>query len=877
MILCGFLIGITTYAQDESIQPPPEIPAGIDMDNIDPQDIPSVEELRKMGATDAEIEEIEALRNRQVNEAAEKGEDATDTEESAEETVDENITEKEAEVANVGLERKFPPATVYGQEIFRNSDLKFFEKSTYVKVPDNYILGPGDEISISIWGFNDFEGVFKIDPSGAIDHEPIGRIFLRDKTMADARNLIRQRFGSIYNLQRSKFDITLTYSRNNTINIVGEVFLPGSYSISAINTAFNALISSGGPNDIGSLRKIAIKREGRTIRTLDVYQFLQNPEAGQDFFLQNNDFIQVLPIGKVVKIEGQVRRNHRYELLDKEHLIQLIKYAGGLTATAFTKNIQVTRYQNNAEIQIDIDLDSLMRHKKDFPLFDGDIVNIREIPKGVTNIIEIIGAVKFPGNYEIRKGERISDLIARAEGVTYDCYLDEALLIRLQEDMTFKYFRVNLGKLLNNPKDPDNLVMQKLDKLRVYSKTFFMDYNNVSIEGEVRNPGTHPYGEDMNLKKLIQLGGGLKESAFLNKAYIIGEREDSTSVYRNVRLDTANNFAALENIRLNPRDKVRILSKSYFKDYFKVAVYGEVHEEQEFEYDESLTLADVLMMSGGFKFSAAPNKVEVSRIMERDPSGMGRNRFKVENIELEIQPDILGDARATGFILEPSDQIFVRRAPEYEKLRIVTINGEVTYPGVYNLSRSDEKLLDLIERAGGFTPFAFKEGATFYRNTDSLEKVVLDLKRVVKHKKSSMNYTLEAGDVINIPRINELIRLKGAIEVGGENGLLVPFHKGKSAGFYIRNYGGGFKKEARRKKTFVSGPNGRVKRTYGFLGIKFYPKVAKGSDVLVMNKQSKEKDKEEKDPVDWNGVIEKTTAQVVGILTLTLLLTRIIQ
>ena len=264
------------------------------------------------------------------------------------------------EIMDYMAETGKPTASVYGHGFFRNNNTVVYDKVPNAKVSDNYIVGAGDQLAISVYGgVSSYNESFTISEDGYIDVYGIGKIFLKGLTFDNARRLLRQRYSSYINLANSKFDVSLVYSKSIKVNIVGEVFDPGSYNISSINTAFNALAAAGGPNDLGSVRNITVKRAGNVVTTLDIYKFLMDPSATDDTYLSTNDYIVVAPIGKVVEVLGEVKRPFKYELLPEESLEDLFKYAGGLKPTAYTRTIKVNRYSNNENVIIDFNLDSL--------------------------------------------------------------------------------------------------------------------------------------------------------------------------------------------------------------------------------------------------------------------------------------------------------------------------------------------------------------------------------------------------------------------------------------------------------------------------------------------------------------------------------------
>jgi protein involved in polysaccharide export with SLBB domain len=264
------------------------------------------------------------------------------------------------------------PVTVYGQELFRKGDIKIYERSIDAKAPANYELGVGDELGISIFGVSYYNTVAKVDSRGRIELGQLGSIYVKGIAFDKAKTLIKTALSNNFNMGSNQLEISLAYSRSITVNIVGEVFKPGSYKIPALNTAFNALIAAGGPTDIGTLRNIQLRRNGKVIKTFDVYAYLQNPGSEDDFFLQDNDYLVVGTVGKLVSVAGAVKRPMTYELLANEQLSNLFKYAGGFQPNALASNTQVQRYIDKNQRLMPVNWDSLSKLNADFNLKAGD-------------------------------------------------------------------------------------------------------------------------------------------------------------------------------------------------------------------------------------------------------------------------------------------------------------------------------------------------------------------------------------------------------------------------------------------------------------------------------------------------------------------------
>lgn len=775
-----------------NVQPTPQqqqqlqqaFPSGFNLDNVDPKDIPEEGVLRSFGLSEEQIKyALERKRN-----ALKKGRSAVvvvpDTTNKSvqlgQRPKDKVVPVDSALIDSFGLIKTYPKGLIYGQDVFRNNKIQFYDRAQDVVAPDSYILGPGDEISVSAWGFADYSEVLLVDQNGYINPKPAGRIYVKGMNFKNSRALIQSKIGQFLDMGRSQMAITLTYSRVISVNIVGEVFNPGSYTIPAINTAFNALAVVGGPEQIGSVRNIYIKRDGKTVDTLDVYDYLLDPAGYSQTYLQDNDYIVVPVAGKTVSISGEVRREHGYELKEGEELLSLLAFAGGLKPTAYKSNIQVKRYQNSREYLFDINLDSMNAQGTDFELFDGDHVMVSKIPEGYYNNVTASGAVRIPGDYELQKGNRVSDLLEKTKGVLYDAYTQRAYILRLNQDLSKTYITINLAKVMEDVNYSDNIVLQEFDELKVLSKKDFADDFIVSVLGTVRKPGEFPFGSGLSLK-------------------------------------------------------------------------------------------DVLFMAGGLKREAANNRIEVSRIVDFNEALNQMTPKRAVVYTVQVGNDLSLTTEAEEYSLQPFDQVFVRTNPDFEPPMNVSLTGEVFYPGEYSILSKEETVADLVKRAGGLRPYAFVDGVTM--NRLDVGNVYLDLAKAMKNADSKHNLVLNEGDSIHIPKTLDLVYISGAVGNYYDHSISAPFF-GKRAGYYVRNFAGGFSQDASRRKTYVIYPNGIMRKTRGFGVFNVYPRVKKGSKVMVMYKPKKA-DKSERKPVDWNRVIENTTLKITAILTVWLLINNV--
>jgi protein involved in polysaccharide export with SLBB domain len=674
------------------------------------------------------------------------------------------------------------PNEIFGHDFFGSGKLALFAKSSEAKAPDSYILDVGDEISIAVYGNADYNNKFRVNEDGFIQIPEFGRVYVKGLTFGAVKAQIGKRLATFINLSTTSYEITLNYSRTIEVNIVGEVKSPGTYQIPAINSVYNAINAANGITDIGSVRDIQVRRDGKTIKTFDVYEFLFNPLSDQNFYLQKGDFIYVSTQQRLVRIGGAVRRPAKYELIKKEGLNSLLGFAGGFAPDAYVRSIQVTRMGGEKSQIIDVNYEQLQESGGDFALKDGDIVNVTTIPGGIENFVTINGTVRYPGKYELKEGFRISDIIKMAGGIRSETYTDRAYIKRKLDDNTYVNTKFSLQSILEDENSPDNLLLQKLDAIQLFSKDDFVEKFAVSIDGSVLKPTV-------------------------------------------------------------------------------------------MEYTENMTLNDLLFYAGGLKKEAANSKIEISRVMNIDSTTEGKfipHRVVVQTIT--VGADLELDSRSKSYSLAPMDKIYVRKIYGFNEQMNVTLKGEVKYPGVYPILNKDEKVLDVIERAGGLTPYAFVKNAKLTRPDNALNNSIFHLDEAYADTASRANFVLKNGDIIDIPTVNQLVSIKGAIRYPDLdstktiNGKFVP---GKSARWYIKHYAGGFKKGAWKKSTLVIYPNRAIDYTHSFWGIKNYPTVdVEGALITVDMKQKTPKPpKGPESALNWNIVLPSVIAAVTSVAT----------
>ena len=794
----------------------------------------------------------------------------------------------EAAVAIAGTEETVAapgedlPVNIFGQQLFRGANLKIYERSLDAKAPDHYILGMGDELGVSVYGTAFFNEVYKVDSRGYIAINNVGNVAVRGLTFAEARNVIKGRMAPYFNLSSNTFAFNLAYSRTVTVNIVGEVINPGSYKLPAINTAFNALMAAGGPSDIGTLRDIKVIRGGKVVKTLDVYAFLLNPVADNDYYLQENDYISVGTHHHFVTIAGAVKRPMRYELLPGESLAQAIQFAGGFASNAYTDAIQIQRQAAEEQILMDVASDQMGMAMNAL-----DIVRVKTKNNELKQVVSIYGGVQQPGNFRFEAGITLRSLIEKAGGIRQDSIvaIDKAWMVRMRPDFTRYYTPIDIQGVLADVEHPDNRLLKAKDQITITLKKDYSDEERVSITGAVRNPFVMNYAEGLTVANMLQMADGIRFETFSDRAYLTRTREDLTQEI--MELDLASILAdpsGASNVSLQPRDVINVLAKPDVDAQMVVSVAGAVRSPKRFTYAEGMTLGDALRLVGGLLPNADYTRVEVSRISAFDNIAKGTNR-EIRTMALmtavpqELSRNLNADAEELNFPLQPYDQVVVREIPDYDLQELVLIQGEVRYPGYYPLLRKDEAMLSLIQRAGGLTRFADAKNASLTRN--GAPNIVMNLKRAMINRRSRYNYELLPGDALLVPVSENLISVIGGghkfFDNTQESTLNAPYVPQKRARYYVKHFALGFNTEAARSNTYVKYPNGEVGRTRNFGLFKVYPKIHKGATIYTVVKVKEERERRQKretKPLDMNQAVATVTAALTGFATLYVLMTR---
>ena len=723
-------------------------------------------ELMVKGVSTTQLQRIkDKYEQQQSNAVANKGNNNVDTQRVNPEQAEDKAP---AQSNDLNVDGPEGGIKVFGRDIFRTANLTF-EPSMNIATPVNYRLGPGDQLQIEVWGASEANITQKVTPDGYISIPNVGPINVNGLTVQAASNRIKAKLSQIYSGMASSnvnlstnVKVSLGQIRTIQVNIMGEVARPGTYALSSFSTVFHALYKAGGMSRMGSLRNIKVVRGGRTVATVDVYDYIINGRSHSDIRLQEGDVILASPYEALVLIKGKVKRPMYYEMKSSESIRTLIGFAGGFSNDAYRGSVTVDR--NNSKERTVATVDDM--NFGVFKVKDGDVVSVGEILDRYDNRIEVKGAVYRPGYYELGKDiQTVRDLIQRADGLLEYAFTNRAVLHRENDDKTLEVIALNVKAILDGT-EPD-VTLQKNDVLFIPSKYELESKGTLEIRGEVYNPNIFPFAANTKLEDLIIMAGGLTESA-------------ST-----VRVDVTR----------------RIIDKKGTKKQKEIA--------------KTYTFG----VKEGF-------------VVEGDP----------------------------GFVLEPYDQVFVRRSPGYSEKINVSVAGEVEFEGDYALNVRNERLSDVIEKAGGLTEFAYIDGARLERQmtpeeykqalelmamvksnnqisgNDSIVvptvsrtySVGIDLKEIMANPHSAIDPVLQEGDVIVVPQYMNTVSVSGSVRKPNS----VVYDPKMKLKDYI-NEAGGYAERARKSGTFILYPNGHIKE----LGRNAKAKdIVGGSKIIVPQK-----------------------------------------
>lgn len=662
------------------------------------------------------------------------------------------------------------PNSTYGENIFQNAAM--FDIGELSTPPLDYPIGVGDHIIVALWGGGEFQNNYEVAKDGSIFPASLGKINVQGLTFENARSLIYSRFRSVVPAT-TNIQVTLGQPRTINVNVAGEVKKPGPVTVSAFSNAFNIIGLAGGLTEYGNLREIQVKRNGRVIESVDVYKYLNSGDIGHRIYLQNNDFVLVTFVDKKVMATGQFKRPMFYQLKKNEGIKDLIRYSGGFTTDAFSSGVKVIRNENEKQVIHDVNFNTISKVPgSDYLLFDGDIVKADLIKPGIVNKIELKGEVKYPGVYELKKSDRLFDIVNRAGGITPHTYLRRAFIFRGGGDsanIKADKLEVNLEGINKNlPYDEGNIQMQANDIIQFFSVNEFDEQQYVEIFGEVRKEAKVKKYGGMTLQDLIYLSGGLKQSAEFGRLEISSIVDidsakkglkptrtivKSYAVQANLDIDSA-----AQKVVLKPYDQIFVRKNPTFELQQNVQVLGLVKYEGIYpKLNKHERLSSYITRAGG----------------------------------------ILENANIGGAIL-------YRRKTDFFREKLVS---KIKLDSAGNVIQ-DSSILKLED------------------------PVSIDLYKAMKYKNSKHDIILQQNDLVYIPEINPFVTVGGKVQ----SPLRITFDKEHTNLSYYIDRAGGFGVRPWRKRIFVTYANGISRRTKNLFFIHFYPKIEEGCTITVPEK-----------------------------------------
>ena len=665
---------------------------------------------------------------------------------------------------------------VFGRNLF-NNELLTFEPAMNIPAPADYVLGAGDQVIIDVWGASQqtFDNV--ISPEGFIVVEGVGRIKLAGLTLSEADKQVNRILNDYYN--GSSIALSIGETRNVKVEIVGEVVAPGSYTLSAFSTLFNALYMAGGISELGSLREINVYRNGKSVSKIDVYDYIINGNNVGNIRLQDNDLVVVGPYNAIVNIQGKVKRPMMYEMKKEESLAKLLSYTGGLTGDAYDKNIRVIR-KSGREYSIHTIA------KSDFSAFnlvDGDSIYVDSIIPRFSNMVEVKGAVFHPGMYQVDgKISTVLDLIEAADGLCEDAFLARAVMHRRKADRRLEVLAVNLEGILDGTL-PD-VELRKEDVLFIPSMNDMRGLETMKISGEVNYPGVYEYADNTTLEDFVLQAGGLTNVASTAKIDVYRRIYNPKSLEGGDTITEVYCFALKDGFvidgtpgfELAPFDEVHV-RKSPVNNLIKsVTVDGAVNFKGDYAmHSYDYRLSNLIEDAGGFASSSYPQGARLYRKMSLE------EKMQRENMIKQSQKQIYEDALRSDktFDMAISDSL---------------INLNATFGDAY--------LLDI------------------------------DLKSAVENPGSYADIVLREGDKLIVPEYAATVKISGEVRYP----VTVTFREGKKIDYYIK-HAGGYADRAKKNSVYAIYMNGGVKKISKLSSKDIQP----GMEIVVPAKSLKKK------------------------------------
>ncbi|HEV2490501.1 MAG TPA: SLBB domain-containing protein [Candidatus Acidoferrales bacterium] len=599
--------------------------------------------------------------------------------------------------------------TRFGMNIFENGAPRSNLLPTDLPAGPNYVVGPGDGLTIDTWGSVSQRLYRVVDREGRLALPEVGPVLVSGHNLGDVQQQIQKVLRTQY--RDISADVSIARLRSVRVYVVGDVEQPGAYDVSSLSTPLNALLQAGGPTPQGSLRLLEHYRGNQLVQDVDVYDLLLHGVRTGIERLEDGDTVLVPPIGPEVTVEGMVRRPAHYELKGEKTLADALALAGGILPTAALGHIEVQRviaHEQRTMLSLDIsdtqDPQAIEKQLESFAIQDGDTVNIFPIAPYNQAAIYLEGHVLRPGKYSYHPGMKLTDLVSSYQDLLPQPAGNYAEIIRLNPpDYHPSVIAFKLDDALARPADAPTL--EPMDTVRIFSTFDFANAPIVSVGGAVRNPGNFTAPGQIRLSDAIHLAGGVTPDALLTDAQVYRYLPDSELKVMDVDLGEALSGNLADNILLEPRDRIVVHQNAAKVDPPSVFVQGEVAKPGRFPLSTELRVGDAIRLAGGFKRSADTGSADLTRYLvqnQKQPIG--------EHQEIELAAALSGDPKQ-DLGLRDGDVLTIREVPGWNDIGAsVTLRGEVEHPGTYGI-KPGERLSSVLERAGGFLTTAYSPGA----------------------------------------------------------------------------------------------------------------------------------------------------------------------
>lgn len=665
---------------------------------------------------------------------------------------------------------------VFGRNIF-NNEMLTFEPSMNIPTPANYRLGAGDAVIIDVWGASQttFEGT--VSPDGTVTIEGVGPLTLAGMTVKEANDYVKKQLGRFYS--NSNITLTVGETRSIQVQVMGEVMVPGTYTLSALSSAFNALYAAGGISEIGTLRDIKVFRQGRVVSTIDVYDYILNGNTKGDIRLADNDVIVVGPYECLVNIRGKVKRPMFYEMKEDESVSRILDYAGGFAGDAYTDNVRLIR-KSGREYSVYTVGEFEMNG---FLLKDGDSLYVDSIIPRFSNMAEIRGAVFHPGQYQMDGSiKTVRQLIKAADGLREDAFLKRAVMHRQKEDLTMEALSVDVEGIMDGT--VADIPLRKNDILFIPSSLDMKGERTLTIDGEVNFPGVYQYADNTTIEDLVLQAGGLTEAASMAKVDVFRRIKNPDAVTDDEKLSETYSFSLRDGLvmgdgqdfHLQPYDEVFVRKSPAYSEQRNVKISGAVNFSGNYAMDnKDYRLSDLVKAAGGLSSLAYAKGARLQRTLTEEEKKQRESALKASQIQ------------------------------------------------IYEESLRSEKTFDMA-RADSIMNLKLDLGDTY--------PVAINLEKAMQNPGSLDDVRLREGDELVVPQFSNTVKISGEVMYP----ISINYEKGKSLSYYIKR-AGGYADRAHKSRVYTIYMNGSVEQ----LGRRSSRSIQPGCEIVVPTKSQRNK------------------------------------